>query len=401
MNKILEDIRVLDHTHVWFGPWSTLMLAELGAEVIKIEPPWGALDRIPEGGGRMYGGVSPTFHHLNLNKKDIAIDLKNPKALKIYKDLVKISDVVVENFSPGTMKKMGLDYEELRKVKPDIIYASLSGFGQTGPYSPRPSYAVIAEAMAGFARAQGDSIDPNGPPRSMVGSFGDLAPGTMAAMSIIAAIRYRDKTGKGQWIDVAQTDCMVAYNTNITSYFVTGKNEIERRQEQEEQRRQRAAAGGAVAAFSIGGIMKAKDGYIQVMAGRAKGLDALKQKLGVKDLDREAVLKVVENMTRDEAISFFTELDLPVAPILYASEATRDPHVLSRNMFVEVEHPKAGKIKVVNFPVKLSETPGQVISAAPLLGQNNKDILMNYLGYTEEEVVQLTKEGVIAAEKTS
>jgi CoA:oxalate CoA-transferase len=397
MNKILEDIRVLDHTHVWFGPWSTLMLAELGAEVIKIEPPWGALDRIPEGGGRMYGGVSPTFHHLNLNKKDIAIDLKNPKALKIYKDLVKISDVVVENFSPGTMKKMGLDYEELRKVKPDIIYASLSGFGQTGPYSPRPSYAVIAEAMAGFARAQGDSIDPNGPPRSMVGSFGDLGPGTMAAMSIIAAIRYRDKTGKGQWIDVAQTDCMVAYNTNITNYFVTGKNEIERRKEQEEQRRQ----GGAASAFSIGGIMKTKDGYVQVMAGRAKGLDALKQKLGVKDLDREAVLKVVENMTRDEAISFFTELDLPVAPILYASEATRDPHILSRNMFVEVEHPKAGKIRVVNFPVKLSETPGQVISAAPLLGQNNKDILMNYLGYTEEEVVQLTKEGVIAAEKTS
>jgi crotonobetainyl-CoA:carnitine CoA-transferase CaiB-like acyl-CoA transferase len=397
MNKILEDIRVLDHTHVWFGPWCTMMLAELGAEVIKIEPPWGALDRIPEGGGRMYGGVSPTFHHFNLNKKDIAIDLKNPKALKIYKDLVKISDVVVENFSPGTMKKMGLDYEELRKVKPDIIYASLSGFGQTGPYSPRPSYAVIAEAMAGFARAQGDSIDPNGPPRSMVGSFGDLAPGTMAAMSIIGAIRYRDKTGKGQWIDVAQTDCMVAYNTNITSYFVTGKNEIERRKEQEEQRRQ----GGAASAFSIGGVMKTKDGYVQVMAGRAKGLDALKQKLGVKDLDREAVLKVVENMTRDEAISFFTELDLPVAPILYASEATRDPHVLSRNMFVEVEHPKAGKIKVVNFPVKLSETPGQVISAAPLLGQNNKDILMNYLGYTEEEVVQLTKEGVIAAEKTS
>jgi crotonobetainyl-CoA:carnitine CoA-transferase CaiB-like acyl-CoA transferase len=400
MNKILEDIRVLDHTHVWFGPWCTMMLAELGAEVIKIEPPWGALDRIPEG-GRMYGGVSTTFHHLNLNKKDIAIDLKNPKGLKIYKDLVKISDVVVENFSPGTMKKMGLDYEELRKIKPDIVYASLSGFGQTGPYSPRPSYAMIAEAMAGFTRQQGDSVDPNGPPRGMTGAFGDLAPGTMAAMSIIAAIRYRDKTGIGQWIDVAQTDCMIAYNTNITSYFVTGKTEIERRQEQEEQRRQRATAGGPGSVMSVGGIMKAKDGWINIMAGRAKGIDALKQKLGVKDLERETVLKLVENMTREEAVNFFTELDMPVAPILYASEATKDPHVLSRNMFVEVVHPKFGKLKVINFPVKFSETPGQVISAAPLLGQNNKDILMNYLGYTEEEIVQLTKEGVIAAEKTS
>ena len=396
MNKILEDIRVLDHTHVWFGPWCTLMLADLGAEVIKIEPPWGALDRIPER-GRMYGGVSPTFHHLNLNKKDIAIDLKNPKGLKIYKDLVKISDVIVENFSPGTMKKMGLGYEELRKIKPDIIYASLSGFGQTGPYSPRPSYAMIAEAIAGFTRQQGDSVDPNGPPRGMTGAFGDLAPGTMAAMSIIAAIRYRDKTGIGQWIDVAQTDCMVAYNTNITNYFVSGKTEIERRQEQEEQRRQRTSGG----AFYIGGIMQTKDGWIYLMGGRAKGIDALKQKLGVKELERESVVKMIEDMTREEAVNFFTELDTPVAPVLYASEATKDPHILSRNMFVEVEHPKAGKLKVINFPVKFSETPGQVISAAPLLGQNNKDILMNYLGYTEEEVVQLTKEGVIAAEKTS
>jgi len=396
MNKILEDIRVLDLTHVWFGPWCTLILGELGAEVIKVEPPWGALDRIPER-GTMVGGVSPTFHHLNLNKKDVAVDLKNPKGAKIFKELVKISDVVVENFSPGTMKRLGLDYEELRKVKPDIIYASLSGFGQTGPYSSRPSYAVIAEAMAGFSRQQGDNVDPNGPPISMTGSFGDLAPGTMGALSIIAAIRYRDKTGKGQMIDVSQTDCMVAYNTNMTSYFVTGKTEIERRKEQEEQRR----IAGPSGAMSLSGIMKTKDGYIQLAGFRAKGIDALKQKLGVKELDRDMVRKYVENMTRDEAIKFFVEIDLPVAPVYYASEATKDPHVLSRNMFTEVVHPKAGKIKVVNFPVKLSETPGQVVSAAPLLGQNNKEVLINYLGYTEADIEQLTKEGVIAAEKTS
>jgi len=396
MNRILEDIRVLDLTHVWFGPWCTLVLAELGAEVIKVEPPWGALDRIPER-GTMVGGVSPTFHHLNLNKKDLAVDLKNPKGAKIFNDLVKISDVVVENFSPGTMKRLGLDYEELRKIKPGIIYASLSGFGQTGPYSSRPSYAVIAEAMAGFSRQQGDNVDPNGPPISMTGAFGDLAPGTMAALSIIAAIRYRDKTGKGQWIDVAQTDCMVAYNTNITSYFVTGKTEIERRKEQEEQRR----VAGPSGAMSIGGIMRTKDGWIQLAGFRAKGIDALKQKLGVKELDREMVKKYVENMTNEEAIKFFVEIDLPVAPVYYASQATNDPHVLSRNMFTEVTHPKAGKIKVVNFPVKLSETPGQVVSAAPLLGQNNKEVLINYLGYTEADIEQLTKEGVIAAEKTS
>lgn len=251
MDSILEDIRVLDLTHVWFGPWCTMMLAELGAEVIKVEPPWGALDRIPER-GLMYGGVSATFHHLNLNKKDVALDLKSPKGKKIFQDLVKISDVVVENFSPGTMKKLGLDYPELTKIKPEIIYASLSGFGQMGPYAPRPSYASIAEAITGFTRAQGDVVNPDGPPVSMTGAFGDLAPGTMAAMSIIAALRFRDKTGRGQMIDVAQADCMTAYNTNITTYFVSGKNEADRRKELDELQKQGASM------INVGGVLKTK-----------------------------------------------------------------------------------------------------------------------------------------------
>ena len=393
MKKILEDIRVIDLTHVWHGPWCTMMLAELGAEVIKLEPPWGSMGRLSQDPSGMYGGATSTFHHLNLNKKDIAVNLKEPKGVKIFKELVKISDVVVENFSPGTMKRLGLDYEVLRKIKPDIIYAALSGFGQTGPYSSWPAYAVIAEAMAGFARAQGDRVDPNGPPISMTGAFGDLAPGTMAAMCIIAAIRYRDKTGKGQMVDEAQTDCMVAYQTSITNYFLSGKTELERRKEMEERGRRRRRRGG------IGGIMKVKDGYIQVAGWRARGLDALKEKMGVKELDQEAAREYIENMTRDEAVNFFAEVGLPVAPIYYASEATKDPHLIARNMFVEVEHPKIGKYKAVNFPVKLSESPGEVVSAAPLMGQHNKEIFMNYLGYTEEEITQLEKEGVIAEQK--
>ena len=393
MERVLQDIRVLDLTHVWFGPWSTMMLAELGAEVIKIEPPWGALERIPEF-GIMYGGVSATFHHLNLNKRDVALNLKDPRGAAIFKELVKKSDVVVENFSPGTMKKLGLDYEALKKVKPDIIYAALSGFGQTGPYSQRGSYASIAEAMSGHTRQQGDQVDPNGPPIGMAGAFGDLAPGTMAAMSVIAAIRYRDKTGKGQLIDVAQTDCMIAYNTNVTTYFVSGKTEAERRQEMEELRKK---AGRDVR--GLGGIFKVKDGYINVAGFRARGIDALKQKLGLKEVDRDAVIKYIENMTRIEATNFFVELELPVAPIYYASESVKDPHVLSRDLFTTVNHPRIGEIKVAKFPVRLSESPGVVYSAAPLLGQDNKEILTKYLGRTEEEVAELEKAGVIASEK--
>ncbi|MEM2996701.1 MAG: CaiB/BaiF CoA-transferase family protein [Candidatus Bathyarchaeia archaeon] len=391
MRGILGDIRVLDLTHVWFGPWCTLMLSELGAEVIKIEPPWGALDRIPEI-GPMYWGASPTFHHFNLNKKDLAVNLKHPKGQEIFRRLVKISDVVVENFTPGTMEKLGLGYEELKEIRPDIIYASLSGFGQTGPYSARPSFAVIAESIAGFTRELGDRVDPNGPPINLVGYFGDLAPGTMAAMCIIAAIRYRDRTGKGQFIDVAQSDCMIAYNTSVTTYFLSGKNEVERRKEMEEIRKKADQ-------MRIGGIMKVKDGWIQVAGMRARGIDVLKEKLGLEEISREVVERYVENMSREEAVRFFVEVGLPVAPVYYASEATRDPHILSRDLFVEVEHPKAGKLKVLNFPVKFSETPGRVLSAAPLLGQHNREILINLLGYNEEDVLQLEMEGVIASEK--
>jgi len=387
---MLEDIRVLDLTHVWFGPWCTLMLAELGAEVIKIEPPWGGLGRLSQR-GPMYGGMSSTFHHMNLNKKGLAINLKDPKGIEIFKELVKISDVVVQNFSPGTMERMGLGYDVLKEAKPDIIYAALSGYGQTGPYSKRASYAVIAESMAGFTRAQGDEVDPEGPPRRMTGAFGDLAPGTMAAMCIIGAIRYRDKTGRGQMIDVAQTDCMVAYQTGITTYLLSGQHEIERRKEWEERRKQMPSA------MRIGGIMKTKDaGYVHVAGWRARGIDALKERMGVEEPDPDEVKAYVETLTRDEAVKFFEEVGLPIAPVYYASEATSDPHVISRDMFVEVDHPKMGKIKVVNFPVKLSETPGEVSSAAPLLGQNNKEILTKLLGYTEEEVDQLTKSGVIS-----
>jgi len=191
---------------------------------------------------------------------------------------------------------------------------------------------------------------------------------------------------------------MVAYNySDITTFLLSGKNEAERRREEEELARRRGQS-----LTAIGGIMKTKDqGYIQLAGIRAKGLDTLKQRLNVKDLDNESLRRFVETMTRDEAVNFFVEVGLPVAPVLYASDAVKDPQILSRNMFVEVQHPKLGKIKVINFPVKFSEAPGEVVSAAPLLGQHNKQVLANYLGYTEEEIAELTKEGVIASERLS
>ncbi|MBN1683543.1 CoA transferase [Candidatus Bathyarchaeota archaeon] len=394
MEKILEDIRVIDLTHVWMGPWCTMMLAEMGAEVIKVEPPWGALGRIEER-GQMYGGAAPSFHHLNLSKKGLVLNLKDSKGIELIKQLISKSDVIISNYAPGTMEKMGLGYEECKKIRPNIIYCVLSGFGDTGPYSPYSSYAMVAEAIAGYTRQLGDSIDPNGPPKGMVGFFGDLAPATTMAMGIIGAIRYRDKTGVGQKLDIAQFDSMFAYNTQVTTYWLSGKNEVQRRAEDQE-RRKNAPPRNIDPLQQIGGNLKVKDGYVMVTGMRPKAIEALKEKLGNEEITKEMILECIAGMTKYEAFHFFAKMGMPCAPVLYASEATHDPQIAARDMIVTVDHPILGKIKASNFALKMSETPGTVTSAAPLLGQHQKEIIMGLLGYNEQEFNDLVQEGVIA-----
>ncbi len=382
MNKIFEDIRVLDLTDHWFGPWCTMMLADLGAEVIKIEPPWGATGRI--GSGALYGGASHTFHYLNMSKKDMAINLKDPRGIEIFKELVKKSDIVIQNFSTGTMERLGLGYDVLKELNPKIIYAALTGFGQTGPYSTRGSFANIAEGMSGHTRLTGDRVDPKGPPIPMAQAYGDLGPGTMAAMSVMAAIRHRDKTGEGQMIDVAQLDCMVALNPAIVSYTLSGMLPWQLREK--------------YPMANVSGLFEVKDGWITVAGHRPKAIDELKARLGVDEITKEVIKDLAAGMTRDEAVNLLVEVGLPVAPIYDVSDTVADPHLAARGMFIEVEHPKAGRIKVPNFPVKFSETPGEVTSSAPLLGQDNREILTEVLGYTEEQIEELEKERVIVTE---
>lgn len=376
----LDDIRVLDLTHVWFGPWCTMMLADMGAEVIRVEPPWGAIDRIAD--GALFGGASYTFHHLNLNKKNVTLDLKKPEGLELSKDLVKVSDVVIQNFSPGTMEKLDLGYNKLRELNPRIIYAALSGFGQYGPYKNRKSYASVAEAMSGHTRLTGEGHDPEGPPIMMAQAYGDLGPGTMAAMAIIAALRHRDRTGVGQMIDVAQFDCMVAYNTAITGYMLSGMLPLELRKKYPMGR-------------GVGGLFECKDGgWIQVAAYGPRFLDNLREHWGAEDVSRDLMREKTAEMNRNEAVEFYVELGLPCAPVYHLDETVRDPHLAARGMFVELEHPRVGKIKVPNFPVQFSETPVVVKTAAPLLGEHTKEVLMGVLGLSEERLVELVRAGV-------
>ncbi len=378
--KILDDIRILDLSHVWYGPWCTMMLADMGAEVIRVEPPWGAIDRLAE--GALFGGASYTFHHLNLNKKDITLNLKDPEGVGIFKELVKKADVVVQNFSPGAMERLGLGYEVLRELNPGIIYAALSGFGQDGPYSERKSYAMIAEAMSGHTKMTGERADPEGPPLEMAQAYGDLGPGTMAAMAILGAIRYKDRTGVGQMIDVAQYDCMVAYNTAITGYTLSGLLPLELRKKYPMGR-------------GVGGLYEAKDGgWIRIAAFGPRFLDRLNQYYGLEMVEKEFIGERVKEMTRDEAVEHFVGLGLPCAPVYHVDETVEDPHLAARGMFVEVEHPLAGTVKVPNFPIKFSETPGEIRTAAPVLGADSKELLMGLLGMSEERFGELVRAGV-------
>ncbi len=358
-----------------------MMLAYLGAEVIRIEPPWGAIDRLSRRG--LFGGIPYTFHHLNLNKKDVTINTKDPDGLALLKELITTSDVVVQNMSVGAMDRMGLGYDVLREIKPDIIYAALSGFGQTGPYKNRKSYAMIAEAMSGHTRLTGDGVDPEGPPIQMAMAYGDIGPGTMAALGIVSALRHRDKTGEGQMLDLAQFDIMTAFNPAVTLYQLGQVKPWE-------QRRDNPGGG-------IGGMFKTKDGgYVTIGAYSPKSVDALRKLFDDEDLDREKLEAYVNSTNRDEVVDRILEARVPVAPIYHLDDTVADPHLKARGMFQEIEHPTAGKYKALTFPFKMSKTQPEIKNPAPALGQDNKHVICDILGKSEEYLEELKKKGVVA-----
>jgi len=382
MKKILEDIRILDLTHVWFGPFCTMMLAELGAEVIKVEPPWGTIGRL--GPGALFKGTSSTYYALNLGKKDISIDLKSEEGKEILSELIKVSDVVAQNFAPGAMERLGFGYDVLKELNPKVIYAALSGFGQTGPYSRYGSYAAVAEAMSGHTYATGKRHDPEGPPISMAGAMGDLGPAMYAAFAIMAAIRHRDKTGVGQMIDVPQFECMVAFNTTSTtaySLFNETTWEISKKYPRDPNR--------------IWGKFQVQDGWIQIAGERPRAIERLKEQFGVDQMSKELIEEHMKGMTRKEAFDWLAGVGMPVAPIYDSHETFDDPHLEARDFWKQVDHPAAGEYTVPNFPVTLSETPGEVTSAAPMLGQHTEEVLTSQLGYSEERIKALEKEGKI------
>ena len=375
--KALEGIRVLDLTHAHAGPICTMYLGAMGAEVIKIEPPWGEMTRMfPP----LIKGVSPYFMFIDRCKKGVTLNLKDPRGKEMFMEMVKKADVVMENFSAGTMDRLGLGWEVLKELNPGIIFASVSGFGQYGPWSDRRSFDPIAQASSGYMWVMKDAIDPDGPPLQAVEAIADTIPGFTALIGILAALQHRSRTGRGQRVDVAQMDSMIAVMQSYSFWEIA-------------QTTFRGA--GRAGGVRVSGLHRAKDGYVMFSLPAGRITDWFKELLGVEELTKENVEAWVAERPVDEVVELLAETGVPVAPVLDLDQVKANQHAQAREMFVEVDHPTLGKVSLPGFPIKFSETKGDISVPAPLLGQHNEEVYSELLGLSRDEVEALRKEGVI------
>ncbi|MFZ5967563.1 MAG: CaiB/BaiF CoA transferase family protein [Bacillota bacterium] len=396
MEQALEGIKVLDLTRVLAGPYATMVMADMGADIIKIEAP-GVGDDSRQFGPYV-GNESAYFMSLNRNKRSIVLNLKEEKAKDLFREMVKKADVVVENFRPGTMEKLGLGYEELKKINPKIIYAACSGFGHSGPYSKRAAYDAVVQAMGGIMSITGEK---GGKPTRVGPSIGDITAGLFSAIGILAAINYRNNTGTGQKVDVAMLDCQVAILENaIARYVVTGQAP--------------KPAGNRHSSITPFEPFETADGEIMIAAGN----DALFVKLcevlnttgwiederfktnPLRTKNVEELVPLINALTKEKTTKEWQDIldkaGVPNGPINTVDKVLEDPQVLARQMITEIEHPVAGKLKMPGVPIKMSETQGSVRRPAPLLGQHTEEILQQMLGMSSEEIETLKKENVLA-----
>jgi len=389
--QALEGVRVLDLSRLLPGPYCTQILADLGAEVIKVEEP--TLGDYMRWFPPLVGGVSAFYLMVNRNKKSITLNLKNPKGREAFMRLAKTADVIVEGFRPGVAKRLGVDYESVKAVNPRIIYCSITGYGQTGPYKDQAGHEINYLAYAGVLSLTGQR---GGPPAIPGVQVADLAGALYAAISILAALRHRDRTGTGQYIDVSILDCVVSLLClQAGFYFATGRPPL----------RGEFMLQGGVPCYNI---YRTSDGkYIAVGAVEEQFWKNLCKALGLEEFtdyeyavgkDREkvyqALAKKFESKTRDEWVEELKNVDCCCTPIYTLDEVFSDKHVLSRGILEEIEDERLGKIKVIGYPARLGSTPAVVRSSPPSLGEYTEEILAS-LGYTEREIEEMRREGAI------
>jgi crotonobetainyl-CoA:carnitine CoA-transferase CaiB-like acyl-CoA transferase len=396
MTRALERLTVLDLTQVMAGPFSCQLLADLGAHVIKVEPVGKGDASRHAMGYRMKGEDNASFLAVNRGKESIAVDLKSERGREIVHRLARDADVVVENFRPGVTERLRVDYETLRALNPRIIYASISGFGQTGPYASRAGYDLIAQAMSGVMSVTGD---PDGDPVKCGIPIGDLGAGLFAAVGVLAAYIAREETGVGQHIDCSLFESALALSVwESTELWATGR--VPER------------CGSAHRLNAPYQAIRTRDGHITIGANNQRLWERLCRIIGREDLladerftdnverlrNREPLIaelqSVFQKRTTDEWVAVLTEGGFPCGPIRTYDEVFEDPHTQAREMVVEMDHPVEGRIKGLGIPIKMSGTPGEVRSAAPLLGQHTDEILAR-AGYPEHEIEDLREKGVV------
>lgn len=390
----LKKIKVLDLSRVLAGPFCTMLLSDLGADVIKLEALTGDDAR---GNAPYVNGESTYFMSLNRGKRSIAMNLKEEASKEIFLRMVKDADVLVENYRPGTMEKLGFSYEVLKEINPRLIYCSISGFGQTGPYKSRPAYDIIVQAMSGIMSITGSA---DGVPTRVGSSVGDITAGLFSAIAILAALENRHETGKGQFVDIGMLDCMVSILENaLVRYFATGVSP--------------KPIGCRHPAATPFDAFKSKDGQIIVAVQNNSLWEKFCKIMGCESLltqeefstnalrtENEAKLKpilqeIFQTKTTQEWIDAFVAGGVPCAPLNKIEDVVKDPHLLHREMVVDVPgHPTVGTFKMPGIPFKYADTKCSIKSAAPVLGQHTDEILKMF-DFSADEIKTLHKNNVV------
>ncbi|KAA8892878.1 CoA-transferase family III domain-containing protein [Sphaerosporella brunnea] len=400
----LKGIRVLDMTRVLAGPYCTQILGDLGADVIKTEHPtkgddtraWGPPYADSLNGRR---GESAYFLCVNRNKKSLGISFKEPRGQKVLQQLAAKSDILVENYLPGTLEKYGLSYNHLSKLNPSLIYVSITGYGQTGPYRKRAGYDVIVEAEFGLMHITGE---PDGPPVKVGVAVTDLTTGLYASNSIMAALIGRGRTGRGQHIDVALSDCQVASLANIaSSALISGENDSGRH----------GTAHPSIVPYES---FPTKDGNILLGGGNDRLYGILCEKIGqpqwisdsrfvtneMRVKNRNTLVPMIAEKTKEkttqEWLGILEGCGMPYAPINDIQTTLSHEHVLARDMVRTVNHPECGPIKLVNTPVKYSDSMPGIRMPPPTLGQHTDEVLRDVLGMDENQIAELKATGVVS-----
>ena len=394
MTSALNNIKVVDLTRTLAGPFCTMMLGDMGADIVKIEEPEHGDET--RGWTPFWNGESTQFVSFNRNKRSLSVNLKEPEGINIVQSLARDADVMIESFRAGALERMGLGYDTIKDLNPDIIYCSISGYGRTGPMANKPGYDLLIQAYSGLMNLTGD---PDGMPMRVGFSLVDLFTGMMAYGSIMTALYHREQTGQGQWVEAALLDGQVAALSYHAAAYLATQNEPQRMGSGHPSLVPYQSFPAADGFFIVG---VANQGLWQRFCNALERPDLLEDPRFITNDDRVAhraeCIETLSEIFRTRPVAHWVEIisdaGVPCGPINRVSEVVQDPQVLARSMMVDIPHPKVPGLRVTGSPLKLSETPPSVRHHPPLLGQHNEEVLLE-LGYDAPEIAHLLEKGVI------